>query len=562
MTLLVLAGGGAAVVAMMSEGRLGSRDPHTTDPSSWWGILPSAASSDTARGVLAGLAALGIITLCLCWGGLVRATIAGRTSPRAALAAWIVWSLPFAVGPPLFSRDIYAYAAQGELARLGLDPATHGVSALLTAEGSGSAFVRAVDPRWWNTHAPYGGAAVAVEKSAAALGGGPAGTVALLKIVAILATIAMVVLTLRLAGPEPGRRALVMVLVAANPVVVVHLIGGAHLDATAAALLVAALVVDRRRLASAPAPGPEGRSTPTARQAALGAAATALVSVAGSVKATALLGVAWLVLAHLRAARSARRPIRAGAVLLAADAAAVALAAGLSMVAGGFGPTWIHALSTSGTLTTGAAPASILAAAVDGVDGMLGPVGRHPSGAETQRATRALCLAGAALVVAWLALRAWRDRDGYTGRRHDLIVLGYGGLAVALGSPVLYPWYLALCLPALAVVVALARSTPPTPHPGTARPRTPGMQPRRMRRLGAAVERIVGGVGGWTIALVVVTSAWLCLTTLAPLAATWRLLGRVETSLAVIGCAGLAAAGTVITLVAIRRRHATPTRRR
>lgn len=517
---------------MLAEGRLGPRDPNVADPSSWWGILPSTPPTETARGVLAGLSALSVITLCLCWVLLVCAMAAGRVSTRAGLAAAAAWSLPFAVGPPLFSRDVYAYAAQGELARLGLDPATHGVATLLTSgapDGSGRAFVQAVDPRWWHTHSPYGGAAVAVEKAAAAIGGGPAGTIAVLRVIAVLATIALIGLSLRLAGSEPSRRRAVAVLVAANPVVVIHLVGGAHLDAIAAALVVAALVLDR-----APRQAVRGILP--------GAAATGLACLAGNVKATALLCVGWLVLAHLLAARRAPRPVRAGAMRLAADAVAVAVASGLSIAAAGFGPTWIHALSTSGTLTTGIAPAAVLAAAADGA---LALVGVHTADGATQRVTRALCLAAAAGVVLALALRAWRrspeappaggDRAfrAFAGSRPDLVVVGFGGLAVALGNPVVYPWYLALCLTPLAILAA-----------GGA----PG---------GRRAGRLPGTAAGRTVAALVVTSTWLCLATLSPLAATWRLLGPVGVA-ALVTVAALAVVAAAA-LVAARRRPAPPT---
>ncbi|WP_261561407.1 polyprenol phosphomannose-dependent alpha 1,6 mannosyltransferase MptB [Frankia tisae] len=577
---LIIGGTGAAVAAMLAEGRLGPRDPYVTDPSSWLGILPSTPTTETARGVLAGMSALSVITLCLCWALLVGAMAAGRVSTRAGLAAAVAWSLPFAVGPPLFSRDVYAYAAQGELARLGLDPATHGVATLLTAgapDGSGRAFVRAVDPRWWHTHTPYGGAAVAVEKAAAAIGGGPAGTVVVLRVVAVLATIAMIGLSLRLAGSEPTRRQAVAVLVAANPVVVIHLVGSAHLDAIAAMLVVAALVVDRAtRRATGPHPQ-AGNSQAANSQAAnsgraevggivAGAAATGLACLAGNVKATALLCVGWLVLAHLLAARRAPRPLRAGAVRLTADVVAVAVASGLSIAAAGFGPTWIRALSTSGAVTTGIAPASILATAADGV---LALVGVHPADGTSQRVTRALCLAAAAAVVLALALRAWRrtppaetppvgtppvgassaetssagtppaggDRAfrALADHRPDLVVVGFGGLAVALGNPVVYPWYLALCLAPLAVLAA--RGAPAG------------------RRGGA----LAGTAAGRTAAVLVLASTLLCVATLPPLAATWRLLGTTGVAALVTVAALALAAGAATALLAPRRRPAPPT---
>jgi alpha-1,6-mannosyltransferase len=523
---LVPAGAIAATVAMVAEGRLGPRDPHASDPSSWWGILPSVTPADTTRGVLAGTAALAVIALCACWWLLVRRALAGRVCPRLAVTAALTWSVPFALGPPLFSRDVYAYAAQGELARRGLDPATHGISTLRSFGGVGAIFVAAVDPRWRETHAPYGGTAVAVEKVAATLGAGfgtgPTGAGILLKVVAVLAVVVGVLLAPGLLPPrlvDGYRRTLVLALLAANPVLIIHLVGGAHLDAIAGTLLVGALVLDRRRSTS-DAVGGAGRDR------LLGTAAVGLACLAGTLKATAFLGLAWLMLAHGRDAVRPGRARAAAAGVLAADLAATGAVLALSMLASGFGPTWVGALPTSGKLETGVAPASILAGLVTVP---LGVVGLHPPGGPSAvlTAARALTLAAAGTVIVVLLLRELRRRgvagrrtvaggagaDGVDGMVGDLVVFGYGGMAVALGSPVLYPWYLALSLPALAVLIA-----------GRARPATSPLRDVRAT---------------WT--LVAVASSWLCVATLSPLAATWRLIGRAgPVALAVLAVAGVA----------------------
>ncbi|SQD93651.1 conserved membrane hypothetical protein [Parafrankia sp. Ea1.12] len=561
---LILAGAIAAALAMISEARLGPRDPEVADPSSWWGILPSGQPADTARGVLAATAGLAVIGLCLSWLLLLARARRGTISPRAAGAAALAWAVPFAVGPPLFSRDVYAYAAQGELARHGLDPATHGINSLLSREAGGGLFIAAVDPRWRDTHAPYGGLGVGVERACAALGDllgtGAAGTVAALRVVALISTVLLVALALRLPGgprraDQGGRSgrcrsgrtvAIVLALLAANPFVIIHLVGGAHLDALAAALLVAALVIDR------------GRGTGRAPSWALGATAVAFACLAGSVKATAFLGAGWLVFVHVRdawhsgPAAATGRPGRRAATIgtaLAADTVAAALALLAGMAAGGFGPTWIGALATSGKLETGIAPASVFATLVDLAPRIVGLEWPGDSDA-VLGATRALVLAVVGLTVAWLALRTWparatarpaaqatrpltpdavRPTGPEPGRRDDLVVVGFGGMALVLGSPVVYPWYLALSVPFLAALVALA-------------PSPPGRQTRA------------------AVGLIAVTSVWLCLATLSPLAATWRLLGRADPLLGAALVVVSAAVVSAATVPAVRRR--TTVRRR
>jgi hypothetical protein len=66
---------------------------------------------------------------------------------------WILalWSVPMIVAPPLFSRDVFSYAAQGEMTSYHISPYLYGPGTL----GS-SPYVTPVDPLWGNTPAPYG----------------------------------------------------------------------------------------------------------------------------------------------------------------------------------------------------------------------------------------------------------------------------------------------------------------------------------------------------------------------------------------------------------------------
>ncbi|WP_370652809.1 polyprenol phosphomannose-dependent alpha 1,6 mannosyltransferase MptB [Frankia sp. Cj5] len=520
----------AAVTTVLAEARLGPRNPDTLNPSSWWGILPSSAPPDVTRGWLAPIAALGVIMLCLSWCILIRTTTRAVLAPSRLAVASVAWSLPFALGPPLFSRDVYAYAGQGELARHGLDPATHGISALRAFGPHLDAFVAAVDPRWRETHAPYGGTAVFVEKTAAALGAalfgtGPIGAVLLLRLVAVISVVALVTLTPRLLPRRTRnqRTGLVLALLACNPITVIHLIGGAHLDALAGALTVTALVLDRHRRR-----WEIQRQRDRAAGFAIGptvsrAGAVALACLAGTVKATAFLGLVVLLLLHLReqimtgsdAAARTDAPRRATGSAAAAAGALLDLAvatatAAASMVMAGFGPTWIAALATSGTLRTGIAPATLLAHLISPPLRLLG-LGGHADAALA--GCRMLSLLVAAAVVAWLLGRAWLSpsTDGPAGRApDDIAIVGVGGIAVALGSPVLYPWYLALALPALAIMIAI----------------TGAHTPRR---------------------IMIFISVTLCLTSLASLAPTWALLDRARPpGHTVLAAAALAASTTMI----------------
>ena len=64
------------------------------------------------------------------------------------LALWIV---PLLMVAPLFSRDVFSYAAQGEMMSHHINPYNYGPGTI----GSGQ-FVSPVDNLWLNTPAPYG----------------------------------------------------------------------------------------------------------------------------------------------------------------------------------------------------------------------------------------------------------------------------------------------------------------------------------------------------------------------------------------------------------------------
>src|SRR6185369_13573233 len=73
-----------------------------------------------------------------------------RASPRDLLITLCWWAAPLALAPPLYSRDVYSYIAQGAMVRHGIDAYTHGPAALT---GSLPDDVPGI---WQFTPAPYG----------------------------------------------------------------------------------------------------------------------------------------------------------------------------------------------------------------------------------------------------------------------------------------------------------------------------------------------------------------------------------------------------------------------
>jgi hypothetical protein len=219
-----------------------------------------------------------------------------------------------------------------------------------------------------------------------------------------------------------------------------------------------------------------------------------LATLAATIKITAILGPLWLIVAHWWDPDGRPRRRAFGAAL---DVGVAGLTAAASALAAGFPPTWVHTLTTSTASAVGIAPASVLATAI-GIGGLI--AGAHGVAGDVTPVCRALALAAGGAIVVTLLARARRGRAGAAA------VLGYGGFAIALGGPVLYPWYLATGLPFLA-----------------ARP-------------GDRATRLVG-----------ISSVVLFGTSLSSLVPTWRLLGRhpiVDCGLAVTVLA--AAAGAAV----------------
>ena len=162
-----------------------------------------------------------------------RATVAAVPS-----LAWVFWSLPVLLAPPLFSRDAYSYAAQGLIVQRGLDPYAYGP---YWVPGQ---FADQVDPMWMLTPAPYGPLALQVQHAVVAIAGDNAYLAAVLMRLPALAAVALLAWTLpRLAkrfGVNPSQALWLAVL---NPLVIMHFVGGAHGDAIMVALVVLALYV-------------------------------------------------------------------------------------------------------------------------------------------------------------------------------------------------------------------------------------------------------------------------------------------------------------------------------
>ncbi|RKE22911.1 polyprenol phosphomannose-dependent alpha 1,6 mannosyltransferase MptB [Streptomyces sp. TLI_171] len=377
------------------------------------GALPAADTGPTLRasgGAGTVLVFAGLAVLTAAWLLLGRPAD-GQPPPRArwlaATLAW--WAAPLLLLPPLFSRDVYSYLAQGALLESGFDVYTVGPAAL------GGAVAQQVPHVWQDTPAPYGPGFMLLARATAPLAEHPYAGTLLLRLTAVLAVAALAALLVALARAIGADPAAALRLGALNPLVLLHLIAGAHNDAPPLALMLGGLLAAARRRPLL---------------------AAALVTAAALVKAPALLALpaVWWLVAHDRA--GPRRLRAAGQVLAAAAVTTAAVTA-----AAGTGYGWITALTTPATATSWSLTSSFGRTLAD-------LTGAAP--AATVTTVRLLGLALAAATILLLALRVGRAE-------HDplaALALGFGAL-VALG-PAFRPWYALWCL----VPAALAARTP------------------------------------------------------------------------------------------------------
>nr|WP_221382723.1 polyprenol phosphomannose-dependent alpha 1,6 mannosyltransferase MptB [Actinoplanes polyasparticus] len=256
----------------------------------------------------------GLMLLLLAWWWLGRLSAAGDT--RAMWRTAALWAAPLLVAPPMFSRDVYSYLAQGLMLGEGMDVYQAGPSAL------GGFFAEQVPTIWQHTPSPYGPVfLLTAQLVTAPIAGHLLTGVVAMRLLAVggLALLAYVLPTLATSAGVPPHKALWLAVL--NPLVLIHFVGGAHNDALMVGLLAAGLAA-------------AVRNRPLV--------ATLLIVAAGLIKAPAVLGL--VAVAVIWASRiDGRLPrLRASAAVGATAAAATAV---LTQIAGtGYG--WIAALDT------------------------------------------------------------------------------------------------------------------------------------------------------------------------------------------------------------------------
>ncbi|MFD6424138.1 polyprenol phosphomannose-dependent alpha 1,6 mannosyltransferase MptB [Streptomyces sp. NPDC060198] len=379
------------------------------DPWGWWtGRGPAVTTAGAA------LAYTGLTVLVVAWWAYGRNGACARHT--LVTLAW--WVAPLLLAPPLYSADVYSYVAQGAMVLEGHDVYSQGPSVLDPAGFAGDA-AASVGRNWTDTPAPYGPFFLLLARGAVALTGGtlvPA--VVLLRLVAVAALALIVWAVRRLAREYGADESGALWLAALNPLLLIHVVGGAHNDGLMAGLALTGAVCALR-----------GRWV-------LGAVAIGLATMVKSPAGLALLFVG--VMVGRASAGSPARRISTGLFGPGLVAAATVLA--VSAVSGtGFG--WLHTQSVAAGIHTSLSVSSDLGAG-------LGALAHLTAGADhdaVKAAVRFLGLAAAAVLVARLG---WRSA---VGRTDPVLALGLALTALVVLSPMVQPWYLLWGVPFVAV---------------------------------------------------------------------------------------------------------------
>ena len=173
------------------------------------------------------------------WLGVGRVAFAGRLTIGRAWAVLAAWGVPFLLGPPLFSRDLYSYVGQGFVAHRGLDP--YSVSPSILGPGPVLASIASV---WRHTFSPYGPFFVAVSKGVVDVAGGSLMVEVLaFRVLELIGVVLIMVSLPRLArhlGTDPG---IALWLGALSPLALFSFISSGHNDALMVGMLVAGVTL-------------------------------------------------------------------------------------------------------------------------------------------------------------------------------------------------------------------------------------------------------------------------------------------------------------------------------
>jgi len=425
---------GATGTVLMAIGALGAgARPVVQDPT--FGVrllnLPSRIQTVSLT-----MTTTGAVMMALAWLMLGRFALGSRRMSRSQMdRTLLLWALPLLVAPPMFSRDVYSYLAQSQIARIGLDPYKVGPASGL---GLDHVFTLTVPSLWRETPAPYGPLFLWIGSGISRVTGDNIVAAVLCHRVVVLVGVGLIVW----ATPRLARRCGVAEVSAlwlgpCNPLLFMHLVAGIHNEALMLGLMLAGTELALRgvesttRLLPRPIHWPRGSDDWAAwRPLIMLVAGTVLIALSSQVKLPSLLAVGFVAMALARRWGGTVKAFFAASGSLTAISLAVIAVIGW---ASGLGFGWVFTLGTANVVRSWMSPPTLVALGTGQVGILLG-LGDHTT--SVLGLTRAIGVIAIAILVTRLLLAVLR------GRLHPV-----GGLGVALGAtvlffPVVQPWYL------------------------------------------------------------------------------------------------------------------------
>ncbi|MBA8823630.1 alpha-1,6-mannosyltransferase [Saccharopolyspora lacisalsi] len=411
---------GTAGALLLGVGAIGAGAAPVDNPLSGLRLIGLPARMPTTAMACAWL---GMLMIVIGWLWLGRFAVPGarRMVSRTQLDRTVVmWALPLAVAPPLFSRDMYAYLAQSAIAAQGTDPYMYGPSAALGVDHPLTANVPNI---WRDTPAPYGPGFLMLGRVIITVVGDNVVLGVLLWRIVMLAGLVLAIWAIpRLARRCGVHPTCALWLTAANPIVLFHAISGMHNEALLMGIMLAGIELGLRW------------------RNLLGAVAAAIViTVAGAIKPPAFvaLGFFGVYLARRRGGRFSDL-VKVATLLVVIFLAAMTVIT----VASGWGLGWIETFDVPNRIKTWLAPMTAFGMTGGGIGMMLG-LGNH-----TDAMLVLTKLIGYGISVVLCVRLLW---SSFKGRVEPLAGLGVALGAVALLGPVLHPWYLLWAIPPLAL---------------------------------------------------------------------------------------------------------------
>ncbi|MBJ2119968.1 polyprenol phosphomannose-dependent alpha 1,6 mannosyltransferase MptB [Arthrobacter sp. MSA 4-2] len=324
------------------------------------------------------------------------------------LKAVIAWAAPMAVALPLFSRDVFAYIAQGQVMVAGLNPYRDGYSQISNYLQIGA------DDLWAQSPTPYGPVFLWLEELVVRITGGqPDFSIILFRVIALAGVALCVVMVPKLAALHGINANRALWLTAANPLFLTNFVASIHNDALMLGLALAGLYLA------------------AVRRPLWG---ILLVTLSVAIKPITLLFLPFIGLMWAGKGASWKRKFAYWGMT-------AGLSLGLLWILGlinGFGFGWVGALSTPGSIWIWYAPIGYLGLVVATLAGALGLDGWFLAD-----------LVHKAARVASLAIIAHQIFIGSHARLVRRLALALA--AVVLLAPIIQSWYVVWLIPLFAV---------------------------------------------------------------------------------------------------------------